>query len=284
MRPLQITASITNRESVSLDQYFSDVNKEKLITVEEEVALTRRIKKGDQEALAKLVKANLRFVISVAKKYQGRGLPLVDLISEGNLGLVKAAQRFDDTKGFKFISYAVWWIRQSIMQSISEHSRVVRLPINQIANIGKMKKAFVELEQDYEREPTVEELSNKLSQPVDHIEASLQNAKFSISIDAPIRKEETDCMADSLVDDDPIDTDKGLMIESQQIEIKQLLKSLSQLERNVLIQFYGIGLKRTISLSTLASQNQLSTERIRQIKHTALSKLRLKMKKGEIEY
>jgi len=282
MRSLVISNLITNREDISLDKYLSDVSKESLISMEEETELAQRIRNGDQLALRKLVVANLRFVISVAKQYQGSGIPLADLISEGNLGLIKAANRFDETRGFKFISYAVWWIRQGIMSCIAEQSRAVRLPLNQTANIQRMKKASAAFEQEMERSATNQELSEILEVSLDKIEISSRNQPFHISLDAPLVNDENFSLSEVMADNNVGDTDSKLIIESLQIEMKGYLACLKPLERNVIISSFGIGKVQALTLSEIASEHCLSSERIRQIRQQALSKLRTSMKRKKI--
>ena len=277
MRSLVISNLITNREDISLDKYLSDVSKESLISIDEETELAQRIRNGDQLALRKLVVANLRFVISVAKQYQGSGIPLADLISEGNLGLIKAANRFDETRGFKFISYAVWWIRQGIMSCIAEQSRAVRLPVNQTANIQRMKKASAAFEQEMERSATNQELSEILEVSLDKIEISSRNQPFHISLDAPLVHDENYSLGEIITDNNVGDTDSKLIIESLQTEIKGYLACLKPLERNVIISSFGIGKTQELTLSEIASEHHLSSERIRQIRNLALSKLRTNM-------
>lgn len=284
MRALVINKSITNRDTASLDKYLTDLSKEVVITAEEEALLAKRIREGDEIALDKLIKANLRFVVSVAKQYQGRGMPLIDLIGEGNMGLIKAARRFDETRGFKFISYAVWWIRQRIVQSISEQSRTVRLPLNQISDIQKVKRASAELEQINEREPTSEELSDLMEWPIDKIETSIQNISFPISINAPIGETEDFCLADLLQQSDKSDPDAELRAESLKMEVNQLLGKLTPIEKIIIMQFFGLGLEKAASLSTIAHNNCLTAERIRQIKQKALRKMKRVIRKDIAGY
>jgi len=274
MNQLKIIQTITNRQGTSFDKYCTEVGKEDMITVEEETELAKRIHKGDLLALDKLVRANLRFVISVAKKYQHRGLALSDLINEGNLGLIKAAQGFDETRGFKFISYAVWWIRQSIIKSITENSRVVRLPLNKINEIGKIKKAFSKLEQEYEREPNTEEMAELLEQSENKISEVISISPFQVSIDAPFVKDDVSCLADVLVNSDTPKTDNLLMSESLSHDINRMLNTLSDRERVVIQLFYGIGIKYGLSLDQIAVKQGLTSERIRQIKKKAIKKLK----------
>jgi len=245
-----------------------------MITADEETELAKRIHKGDLLALDKLVRANLRFVISVANKYQNRGLTLSDLINEGNLGLIKAAQRFDETRGFKFISYAVWWIRQSITQSITENCRVIRLPLNKINEIGKIKKAFSKLEQEHQREPNIEEMAELLELPENIISDIIRVSPFQVSIDAPLVKDDTSCLADILVNANIPKTDNLLMLESLNEDINRMLNTLSDRERVVVQLFYGIGMKYGLSLDQIAEKQELSRERIRQIKEKAIEKLK----------
>ena len=283
MRQLKIIPSVTDRSNASLDKYLSEVNNETMISAEEEVLLAQKIRMGDHYALDKMVKANLRFVISVAKQYQGRGMPLTDLISEGNLGLIKAAQRFDETRGFKFISYAVWWIRQGIIQCIAQQSRTIRLPINQIYNIHKINKAFAELEQKNEREPTAEELAEVLELSIEGIETSIQNTAFPVSLDAPVRDTGDTNFLDLLLANDAKDTDSDLMYESLKLDIKQILLCLNKMEKDVIIQFFGIDLDKSVSLSNIAYQHNFTTERIRQIKNRALYKLKATIEKRSLK-
>lgn len=273
MRQLKISQSITNRESQSLDKYLHEIGKVDLITAEEEVALAQKIKEGDQAALERLTKTNLRFVVSVAKQYQNQGLTLGDLINEGNLGLIKAAKRFDETKGFKFISYAVWWIRQSILQAIAEQSRIVRLPLNQVGSISKISKAFSKLEQEFEREPSPEELADNLETSVDKITESLGNAGRHISMDAPFIQGEENTLLDVLENKDP-NTDSILINESLAQEIKQSLLTLTEREREILSLFFGIHDNQPLSLEEIGEKFNLTRERVRQIKDKALQRLR----------
>jgi len=241
MRQLKISKSITNRETASLDKYLQDIGKEELITAEEEVNLAQRIRQGDQWALEKLCKANLRFVVSVAKQYQNQGLGLSDLINEGNVGLIKAARRFDETRGFKFISYAVWWIRQSILQALAEQSRIVRLPLNQVGSLGKMNKAMSKLEQIFERPPSLDELASEMDIPQNKVAETMKMGIRILSMDAPIDQDEDTKLLDLFVDIDTPDTDEGLIRESLAQEIQRSLSSLAEKERDVLNMFYGIG-------------------------------------------
>ena len=239
MRQLKITKSITNRESASLDKYLQEIGKEELITVEEEVELAQRIKKGDQEALEKLTKANLRFVVSVAKQYQNQGLSLPDLINEGNLGLIKAAEKFDETRGFKFISYAVWWIRQSILQALAEQSRIVRLPLNQVGSLNKINKAFARFEQEHERTPSPEELANELELPKEKVTDTLRVAGRHVSVDAPFADGEDNSLLDVLVNPDSPNADRGLINESLSTEVDRALETLTERERDIIKYFFS---------------------------------------------
>lgn len=273
MRQLKITKSITNRESASLDKYLQDIGKEDLISVEEEVELARRIKQGDQVALEKLTKANLRFVVSVAKQYQNQGLSLPDLINEGNLGLIKAAEKFDETRGFKFISYAVWWIRQSILQALAEQSRIVRLPLNQVGSINKINKAFSKFEQEYERKPTNEELAELLELPQDKVTDSMRVSGRHLSMDAPFQDGEDGSLKDVLVNDDSPIADNGLMKESLSREIDRALSTLTERERDIIKLFFGIE-KPEMTLEEIGDHFGLTRERVRQIKEKAIRRLR----------
>ena len=273
MRQLKITKSITNRESASLDKYLQEIGKEELISVEEEVELAQRIKKGDQEALEKLTKANLRFVVSVAKQYQNQGLSLPDLINEGNLGLIKAAEKFDETRGFKFISYAVWWIRQSILQALAEQSRIVRLPLNQVGSLNKINKAFARFEQEHERTPSAEELANELELPKEKVTDTLRVAGRHISVDAPFADGEDNSLLDVLVNTDPPNADRGLINESLATEVERALEILTERERDIIRYFFGIGCSE-MTLEEIGEKFDLTRERVRQIKEKAIRKLR----------
>ena len=273
MRQLKITKSITNRESASLDKYLQEIGKEELITVEEEVELAQRIKKGDQVALEKLTRANLRFVVSVAKQYQNQGLSLPDLINEGNLGLIKAGQKFDETRGFKFISYAVWWIRQSIMQAVAEQSRIIRLPLNQIGSLHKINRAFAKFEQEYERKPSPEELAEILELPADKVADTLRVSGRHISVDAPFVDGEDNSLLDVLVNNDSPNADRALMMESLGKEIDRALETLSERETDIITQFFGIGCQE-MTLEEIAERFGLTRERVRQIKEKAIRRLR----------
>ena len=273
MRQLKITKSITNRESASLDKYLQEIGKEDLITVEEEVELAQRIRKGDQEALDKLTKANLRFVVSVAKQYQNQGLSLPDLINEGNLGLIKAAEKFDETRGFKFISYAVWWIRQSILQALAEQSRIVRLPLNQVGSLNKINKAFARFEQEHERTPSSEELASELELPKEKVSDTLRVAGRHISVDAPFADGEDNSLLDVLVNTDSPNADRGLINESLATEVNRALETLTERERDIIKYFFGIGCSE-MTLEEIGEKFDLTRERVRQIKEKAIRRLR----------
>ncbi len=274
MRQLKITKSITNRNTASLDKYLQEIGKEDLITAEDEVELARRIKAGDEIALEKLTKANLRFVVSVAKQYQNQGLSLPDLINEGNLGLIKAAKRFDETRGFKFISYAVWWIRQSILQALAEQSRIVRLPLNQVGSINKIKKVTSMLEQELERPPSSEEVAIAMDMPEDKVKAAIKIANKIVSIDAPVGQEEDTKFLDLFVPQDSNNTDESLMRESLGKEIQRSLSTLSEKERDVINFYYGLGKNHEYTLEEIAIKFDLTRERVRQIKEKAIRRLR----------
>lgn len=274
MRQLKISKSITNRDSASLERYLSDIGKEQMICAEEEVELARRIKAGDEEALNKLTTTNLRFVVSVAKQYQNQGIDLQDLINEGNVGLIKAAKRFDETRGFKFISYAVWWIRQSILQAIADQSRIVRLPLNQVGVINKIKKETARLEQQFKRVPTMEEIAEAIDMPVYKVAEIMKMNNHPQSIDSPISPNEETRFVDVFVHKNDEDTDTVLMQESLTSEIKELLSSLPDTDREVLMLFYGIGVSHEHTLDEIAGHMGLSRERVRQYKERALKKLR----------
>ncbi|MBK7425962.1 MAG: RNA polymerase sigma factor RpoD/SigA [Saprospiraceae bacterium] len=275
MRQLKITKSITNRESQSLEKYLQEIGKVDLLTPEEEVDLAKRIKQGDQEALERLTKANLRFVVSVAKQYQNQGLSLSDLINEGNLGLIKAAQRFDETRGFKFISYAVWWIRQSILQALAEQSRIVRLPLNKVGSLNKINRAFSELEQEYEREPSPEELALLLELPTEEVETTLGVAARHVSVDAPFVDGEDNSLLDVLENDSTPNTDSGLEYkESLRKEIQRSLSTLTDRQCDVIMLYFGIGVEHPMSLEDIGEKFGLTRERVRQIKDKAINKLR----------
>lgn len=274
MRQLKITKSITNRESASLDKYLQEIGREELITAEEEVSLAKRIREGDQRALEKLTRSNLRFVVSVAKQYQNQGLSLPDLINEGNLGLIKAAKRFDETRGFKFISYAVWWIRQSILQALAEQSRIVRLPLNQVGSLNKINKAYSRLEQEYEREPSAEELSAVLDLPEDKVADTMRVSGRHVSMDAPFANGEDNSLLDVLVNHDSPRADNQLMSESLQKEIERSLSTLTERERDVIKLFFGIGCNHGLTLEEIGAKFDLTRERVRQIKEKAIRRLR----------
>ena len=274
MRQLKITKSITNRESQSLDKYLQEIGREELITAEMEVELAQRIKKGDQIALEKLTKANLRFVVSVSKQYQNQGLTLPDLINEGNLGLIKAAQRFDETRGFKFISYAVWWIRQSILQALAEQSRIVRLPLNQVGSLNKINKAFSRLEQEFERPPSSDELATALDLSEDKVKDTMKISGRHVSVDAPFVDGEDNSLLDVMVNNDSPKADLILMRESLQREIERSLSTLSDREKDVVMLFFGIGRQHGLTLEEIGTKFELTRERVRQIKEKAIRRLR----------
>ncbi|HQW24235.1 MAG TPA: RNA polymerase sigma factor RpoD/SigA [Bacteroidia bacterium] len=276
MRQLKITKSITNRESQSLEKYLQEIGREELITAEEEVRLARKIKEGDQNALDRLTKANLRFVVSVAKQYQNQGLSLPDLINEGNLGLIKAAKRFDETRGFKFISYAVWWIRQSILQALAEQSRIVRLPLNQVGSLNKISKAYSKLEQEFEREPSPEELAKILDIPTEKIADTMRVSGKHVSMDAPFVQGEDNSLIDVLENADSPRADGLLMNESLQKEIDRSLSTLTEREREVIKLFFGIGMQHGLTLEEIGAKFDLTRERVRQIKEKAIRRLRHK--------
>ncbi|MDR0558781.1 MAG: RNA polymerase sigma factor RpoD/SigA [Prevotellaceae bacterium] len=273
MRQLKITKSITNRESASLDKYLQEIGREELISVEDEVELAQRIKKGDQEALEKLTKANLRFVVSVAKQYQNQGLSLPDLINEGNLGLIKAAEKFDETRGFKFISYAVWWIRQSILQALAEQSRIVRLPLNQVGSLNKINKALAKFEQENERAPSSEELSNILDISKEKVTDTLRVSGRHVSVDAPFVDGEDNSLLDVLVNNDSPNADRALLSESLSKEIDRALATLTERERDIVRFFFGIGAQE-MTLEEIGEKFNLTRERVRQIKEKAIRRLR----------
>jgi RNA polymerase primary sigma factor len=275
MRQLKITKSITNRESQSLEKYLQEIGKLDLITAEEEVILAVKIKQGDQRALEKLTKANLRFVVSVAKQYQNQGLTLSDLINEGNLGLIKAAQRFDETKGFKFISYAVWWIRQSILQALAEQSRIVRLPLNKVGLTNRINKAYSQLEQEFEREPSAEELAIVLEMATEDVRSSLGVSSRHISMDAPFMDGEDNTLLDVLINPNASSTDNNMEhTESLRNEIERSLSTLTLRQKEVIMLFFGLGIDNPLSLEDIGDQFGLTRERVRQIKDKAILKLR----------
>jgi RNA polymerase primary sigma factor len=275
MRQLKITKSITNRESQSLEKYLQEIGKVDLITPEEEVKLARLIKQGDQKALDRLTKANLRFVVSVAKQYQNQGLSLPDLINEGNLGLIKAAQRFDETRGFKFISYAVWWIRQSILQALAEQSRIVRLPLNKVGLTNRIQKAYSQLEQEFEREPSAEELATMLEIDIEEVSATLGISARHVSVDTPLAEGEDNTLLDVLENPNAVKTDNELdHTESLKVEIERSLKTLTERQKEVICYFFGIGVDHPMSLEDIGEKFSLTRERVRQIKDKAITKLR----------
>jgi RNA polymerase primary sigma factor len=274
MRQLKISKQITNRESQSLDKYLQEIGKVDLITADEEVQLAKRIQAGDQRALEKLTKANLRFVVSVAKQYQNQGLTLGDLINEGNLGLIKAGQRFDETRGFKFISYAVWWIRQSILQALAEQSRIVRLPLNRVGSLNKISKAFSQLEQQYEREPTAEELAEVLDMTINDVEDTMKVSGRHVSMDAPFADGEENSLLDVLTDDDQIRPDNSLMSESLRREVERALTTLTKREADVLRYYFGLGGIPPLTLEEIGDKFSLTRERVRQIKEKSIRRLR----------
>lgn len=274
MRQLKIIKQVTNRDTPSLDKYLHEIGKEELINAEEEVELARLIKKGNGEALDKLIKANLRFVVSVSKQYQNQGLSLPDLINEGNLGLIKAAQRFDETRGFKFISYAVWWIRQSILQALAEQARIVRLPLNKIGSINKINRTFSELEQRFEREPSVQEIAQALEMAPDEVKESLKSSGRHVSMDAPITSEEEGSMYDVLSSKDTPSPDKGLINDSLRKEIERALSTLTHREANIIRLYFGLNGKHAHTLEEIGEEFNLTRERVRQIKEKAIKRLK----------
>lgn len=274
MRQLKITKQVTNRDSKSLDKYLQDIGKLSLITAEEEVELAQRIRQGDQAALEKLVNANLRFVVSVAKQYQNQGLKLPDLINEGNLGLVKAAKRFDETRGFKFISYAVWWIRQSILQALAEQSRIVRLPLNKIGSINKINKAFSHLEQTNQRPPTSDEIAKELDMTVEDVKQSLKNSGRHVSMDAPLKEGETSSLYDVVKSVESPIPDADLVLDSLRIEIERALDKLTPREADVIKLYFGLNNQSPMSLIEIGDTFDLTRERVRQIKEKAIRRLR----------
>ncbi len=274
MRQLIIIKQITNRETPSLDKYLQEIGKVELITVEEEVDLARRIHKGDLNALSRLINANLRFVVSVSKQYQNRGLSLQDLINEGNLGLIKAAQRFDETRGFKFISYAVWWIRQSIMQALAEQKRIVRLPLNRIRNINKINKTFAKLEQKYQRKPTTLEISQVLELTPADVKEAIKSDEWNISLDAPLAQDAEDNMYDVLLSKDAPSPDKELLTDSLRKEIDRALNKLTRREADIVRLYFGLNDKRTHRLEEIGEVFNLTRERVRQIREKAIKRLK----------
>ena len=274
MRQLKITKQVTNRDTVSLDKYLHEIGKVGLLSAEKEVELAKRISKGDQQAFETLIKANLRFVVSVSKQYQSQGLTLPDLINEGNLGLIKAAERFDETRGFKFISYAVWWIRQSILQAIAEHARIVRLPLNKIGSINKINKAFSKLEQEFQRDPTVEEVAELMETKPELVEGSLSFAGGHVSLDAPLREEEANNMYDVMLNDDSLNPEEKLLDDSLRMEIERSLGTLGEREAEILRFYFGLNGYVSHTLEEIGDEFGLTRERVRQIKEKAIKKLR----------
>ena len=276
MRQLKIAKQVTNRETASLDKYLQEIGRVDLITADEEVELAKRIREGDRQALERLTKANLRFVVSVSKQYQNQGLSLPDLINEGNLGLIKAAQRFDETRGFKFISYAVWWIRQSILQALAEQSRIVRLPLNKIGSINKINKDFAKLEQEFERTPTAVELAESLDMTIDEVKQSLKNAGRHVSMDAPLKQgdESSSTMYDVLRTGDSPAPDDQLMTESLRREIERSLKTLTPREADVIRLYFGLNGEHPMTLEEIGERFDLTRERVRQIKEKAIRRLK----------
>jgi RNA polymerase primary sigma factor len=274
MRQLKITKQVTNRETASLDKYLQEIGKVELITADEEVELAQRIKAGDERALEKLTKSNLRFVVSVAKQYQNQGLTLPDLINEGNLGLIKAAQRFDETRGFKFISYAVWWIRQSILQALAEQSRIVRLPLNKIGSINKINKTYALLEQSNERPPSAEEIAKELDMTVNDVKESLKNAGRHLSMDAPLVEGEDSNLYDVLRSSESPNPDRELILDSLRTEIERSLETLTQREADVVRLYYGLGNQHPMTLEEIGETFDLTRERVRQIKEKAIRRLK----------
>jgi RNA polymerase primary sigma factor len=277
MRQLKITKSITNRESEALEKYLSEIGKEELLSADEEVELAQRIRKGDKKALERLTKSNLRFVVSVAKQYQNQGLSLPDLINEGNVGLIKAAEKYDETRGFKFISYAVWWIRQSILQAIAEQSRIVRLPLNQLGSMNKINRMLSKFEQENERRPSVDEISEVIDIPEEKVDEAINVSGRQVSVDAPFVDGEDNSLLDVLVNNDAPLADRQLLVESLQSEIKDALKILTLRERNIINAFYGIG-QPEMTLEEIGSKFGLTRERVRQIKEKAIRRLRANTK------
>ena len=274
MRQLKITKQVTNRETASLDKYLQEIGKVDLITAEEEVELAQRVKQGDQLALEKLTKANLRFVVSVAKQYQNQGLTLPDLINEGNLGLIKAAQRFDETRGFKFISYAVWWIRQSILQALAEQSRIVRLPLNKIGSINKINKTYAFLEQSHERPPSAEEIANELDMTINDVKESMKNSGRHVSMDAPLVEGEDSNLYDVLRSGESPNPDRELIHESLRTEIERALETLTPREADVIKLYFGLGNHHPMTLEEIGETFDLTRERVRQIKEKAIRRLK----------
>jgi RNA polymerase primary sigma factor len=283
MRQLKITKSITNRESQSLEKYLQEIGKVELITPEEEVKLAKRIKQGDQFALDKLTKANLRFVVSVSKQYQNQGLSLPDLINEGNLGLIKAAQRFDETRGFKFISYAVWWIRQSILQALAEQSRIVRLPLNKVGLTNKIQKAFSQLEQEFEREPSADEIAELLELEIDEVNATLGTSARHVSVDTPLSEGEDNTLIDVMENKNADRAETNIEHnESLTQEIERSMKSLTERQKEVICYFFGIGIDHPMTLEDIGEKFNLTRERVRQIKDKAITKMRTNSRSREL--
>lgn len=273
MRQLKITKSITNRESASLEKYLQEIGHEELLTTEQEVELAQKIRKGDKKALERLCKANLRFVVSVAKQYQNQGLSLPDLINEGNLGLIKAAEKFDDTRGFKFISYAVWWIRQSILQAIAEQSRLVRLPLNQVGSVTRIMKEAYKFEQEYERKPSINEMAERIDMPEDKIADAMNANSHEVSVDAPFVNGEEGSIVDSMTNPDSPTTDNELVKESLRTEVERMIKLLGDREQKVIKAFFGIG-EPELTLEEIGVKYNLTRERVRQIKEKAIRRIR----------
>jgi RNA polymerase primary sigma factor len=274
MRQLKIIKQVTNRDTASLEKYLQEIGKVDLITADEEVALAQRIKQGDKKALEKLTKANLRFVVSVSKQYQNQGLSLQDLINEGNLGLIKAAQRFDETRGFKFISYAVWWIRQSIMQALAEQSRIVRLPLNRVGNLSKINRAYAKLEQEFEREPDSTEIAALLQVDEEEVRTSMKSAGRHVSVDAPLITDDENSLLDVLESDGSPKPDKELIHDSLKIEIERAISTLTLREADIIRMYYGLNSKTPYSLEEIADKYELTRERVRQIKERAIRRLK----------
>ena len=273
MRQLKITKSITNRESEALEKYLSEIGREELLSSDEEVELAQRIRKGDRKALERLTKANLRFVVSVAKQYQNQGLSLPDLINEGNLGLIRAAEKFDETRGFKFISYAVWWIRQSILQAIAEQSRIVRLPLNQVGSVNKINRMLSKFEQENERRPSVDEIAEQIDIPEEKVGEAMMVSGRHVSVDAPFVDGEENSLLDILINDNAPMADKQLVLESLRVEIATVLNTLNDREQKVIKAFYGIG-QPEMTLEEIGNKYGLTRERVRQIKEKAIRRLR----------
>lgn len=274
MRQLKISKQVTNRETPSLDKYLHEIGKVELLGADEEVEIAKRIRAGDSEALNRLIKANLRFVVSVSKQYQNQGLTLSDLIDEGNLGLIKAAMRFDETRGFKFISYAVWWIRQSILQALAEQARIVRLPLNKIGSINKINKTFSELEQKFEREPTVAEIAGVLEVAPEDVKEAIRNSGRHISMDAPLPNDEETNLYDVLTNPEALSPDRGLLTDSLRKEIERVLSTLTPREANIIRLYYGLNGKHAHTLEEIGEEFSLTRERVRQIKEKAIKRLK----------